>query len=151
MRPAPAALICILAACAPPTVKLGDDTGTSGGGSGDPAIQIIHPLQDQLVELNADCSLSLFVAVDIDNLTVVPPGDLVDGEGHWHVELLNVDNNYDAVDKQFYDMERDGPLSAGPATISGTLVNSQHIDLGGEGTVAIVEFDLVAPNGASCP
>ncbi len=152
MRLATVAMLTLLVACAPPKIELADD---SGGISGDPSIQIIHPTDQQAVELNADCSLTLMVAVDVDNIDIVPPGELVDGEGHWHVVLENIDNNYTPVPDQFYVMER--PPSAllvpGPATISATLTNSQHVDLevNGEPVLSIAEFTLAAPAGVTCP
>lgn len=134
--------LALLAACAPPDVELGSgDTGATAPVEADPSIRIIHPVQDDCFNLDAAGALSLFVAVDVDNFDVVPPGELVDGQGHWHVQLTPHDSSYDAVPAQFYLMERDG-VAPGNVSISATMVDSGHIDIGGPGTVAIVEFEL---------
>lgn len=134
-------MLALLAACTPPDVELGDDTGGGAAVSTDPSIRIIHPVQDDCFTLDASGNLALFVAVDVENHEVVPPGELVDGQGHWHVQLTPHDASYDAVPAQFYELEREG-VAPGNVSISATLVDSGHIEIGGPGTVAIVEFEL---------
>jgi hypothetical protein len=136
-----------LAACAPPDLPP----------EMEPRIEIVAPRDDEVVPLllsqDDTCDLAITVAVDVDNLDIVPRGgEVAPGEGHWHLvlegreadSLLMVDDGQSAA----YAV---AGLSPGRVTLVATLQDSQHEPIAGEATESRAEIELAAPQDAACP
>jgi len=117
----------------------------------DPSIAIIHPPADVgTVSVDPDGVLRMLVAVDIDNLEFIEPNstdELVTGEGHWHF-LINDVYIVSPEDLFFEYVSQPDEFVPGPLSISATLQDNLHRDLDEFDTFkAVVEFELVGPNG----
>jgi hypothetical protein len=138
--------------CAPPPVTLSPSRG--GGG---PSIEILYPEPGQQVVLEPGCVLTEPLVVHVRNLDLAPPGEPVDGQGHWHGGP-DLDEGYCASSVAFCEGEGDAEESftrydgsgrtAGPLNLYASLHANDHRPLGVED---LVEIELVAADGEACP
>ncbi len=145
--------------CAPPApVQFPVDTaveGLSGNGPiprGDPAVRIVHPVNDQVIALQDDCSFKTVVAWDVDFFNLVEPGAEDNPiQGHVHVQYQ----------EPGYDFSADGSIEIELATlgvggrlpITVTLQSNSHVDLDQfEDWMHVVEIEAAQPSsGVVCP
>ncbi len=159
MRLAPLLLCSFAAGCAPPNVDLVD--GNGGGTTSaiaEPAIRIIYPPDNSEFELDCDGAIRFLVAVDLDNFELVENApEVVEGQGHWHIALIGVDDPYGEPSyAQFYDLERladkdDQPISPGTYRVDVRLVDNDHQDVEGARVSDSVELTFVDPPATACP
>ena len=145
------ALLTLFACEPPPRVDLGGG-GTLGGL---PSVEIVYPRNGDVLELEADCSLEVPLALDLTNFTLQDPFDTdgpVENEGHFHAEP-SVTPGVHAVAFEsaiLIALSADDLFSGGqPDTltmsISVDLVDNDHLPLDGTGTFDLVEFDVTPP------
>lgn len=118
---------------------------------GDPSIEVLFPLPNQEITLNADCEIDTLIVVDVDNLDLVEPSDdfiePVDGQGHWHGGP-DLQQGFCRSGTTFCDdYESDAFPAPSNGSISVSLASNDH-RLFGE--PVIVELQLVAPAGVIC-
>ncbi|MEZ4321064.1 MAG: hypothetical protein R3F61_26530 [Myxococcota bacterium] len=140
MRPAWVG-VALLVGCAPP-----EPPETT---SLEPAIRIAYPPRDvQTVELQPDGSLEMLVVVDIDNLTLTSPYvegiELVDGQGHWHATLGNVEGYQASFEPSLVFTRDAADVSPGITRLTVSIQSNLHDDLD-EFTnwQSSIEFELV--------
>jgi hypothetical protein len=151
-------LVLFALGCAPPP----EISLSSPQGEEEPSIEILYPEPGQQVELEPGCVLTVPIIVYVQNFALVPTGEVLPTEGHWHGGP-DLDEGYckasvaycegggedeeEEEDEGYTHYDGTG-RSEGPLNLYVSLHTSDHSPLGVED---VVEIDLVPPDGEACP
>ncbi len=147
MRPTPMAFLTLAATaaalgCAPPDAPEATNTA-------EPAISIAHPARDVgTVMLQEDGSLEMLVVVDTDNIELADPYvegiDAVEGQGHWHAQLGNIEGYQASFEPSLMFSLPDEQVNPGIVRLTVTLQDNLHSDLDDfEDWESSIEFELI--------